>query len=80
MADHCTVPRADLLALCDQLRERATRAHGWFEELTVKLPEPMTRWEAEQRMAELGLFLIEMAGDLQHWQKSLGACIEEKPE
>ena len=78
MADDCTVPRAALRALREELRERAKSAHYWFEELTGRAPEPMTRWEAQQRMAELGLFLIEMAGDLQDWQKSLGACIGRK--
>ncbi len=80
MADDCSVPRPFLVAFREQLRERAAGAHYWFEELTVKLPEPMTKWEAEQRMAELGLFLIEIAGDFERIQKSLGAFLEEKPE
>ena len=77
MADDCTIPRAALLALRDQLRERATRAHGWFEELTMMDPEPLNEYEARGRIAALGLFLFEIAGDLEQMQKSLGAILEE---
>jgi hypothetical protein len=52
MAD-CTISRAALLALRDQLRERATRAHGWFEELTTMDPEPLNEYEARERVAAL---------------------------
>ena len=79
MADGCTIPRAALLALRDQLRERATRAHGWFEELTAERPEPLSDYEARERVAALGLFLFEIAGDLEQLQQSLGAILEEKP-
>ena len=77
MADDCTIPRAALLALRDQLCERATRAHGWFEELTAERPEPLSDYEARERVAALGLFLFEIAGDLEQMQKSLGAILEE---
>ena len=77
MADDCTIPRAALLALRDQLRERATRARGWFEELTAERPEPLSDYEARERIAALGLFLFEIAGDLEQLQKSLGAILEE---
>ena len=77
MADDCTIPRAALLALRDQLRERATRAHGWFEELTTMDPEPLNEYEARERVAAVGLFLFEIAGDLERMQKSLGAILEE---
>ena len=53
MADDCTIPRAALLALRDQLRERATRAHGWFMELTAERPEPLSEYEARERVAAL---------------------------
>ena len=76
MADTCTIPRAALLALCDQLRERATRAHGWFEELTALDPEPLNEHEARERVAALGLFLFEIAGDPQALQKTLGAILD----
>ena len=77
MADDCIIPRAAILALRDQLRERATRAHGWFEELTAERPEPLNEYEARERVAALGLFLFEIAGDLEQMQKSLGAILEE---
>jgi hypothetical protein len=77
MADDCTIPRTALLALRDQLRERATRAHGWFEELTAERRKPLSEYEARERVAALGLFLFEIAGDLEHMQKSLGAILEE---
>jgi hypothetical protein len=77
MADDCTIQRAALLALRDRLRERATRAHGWFEELTDERPEPLSEYEARERVAALGLFLCEIAGDLEQLQKSLGAILEE---
>ena len=80
MADDCTVPRPFLVALREELRERATDAHYWFEELTVRLPEPMTAWEAQEHIAELGLFLIAIAGEFERTQQSLGAFIEEKTE
>ena len=65
MADDCTIPRAAVIALRDQLRERATSAHGWFEELTAERPEPLSEYEARERVAALGLFLFEIAGDLE---------------
>jgi hypothetical protein len=77
MADDCTLPRAALLALRDQLRERSTRAHGWFEELTAERPEPLSEYEARERVAALSLFLFEIAGDLEQMQKALGAILEE---
>jgi hypothetical protein len=77
MADDCTIPRAAVIALRDQLRERATRAHGWFEELTAERPEPLSEYEARERVAALGLFLFEIAGVLEQMQKSLGAILEE---
>ena len=78
MADDCTIPRVAILALRDQLRERAARAHGWFEELTAERPEPLSDYEARERVAALGLFLFEIAGDLEQLQKSLGAILEER--
>jgi len=77
MTDDCTNPRAALLALRDQLRERAARAHKWFDELTTMDPEPLNEYEARERVAALGLFLFEIAGDLEQIQKSLGAILEE---
>ena len=77
MADDCTIPRAALLALRDQLRERAARAHKWFDELTTMDPEPLNEYEARERVAAVGLFLFEIAGDLEQIQKSLGAILEE---
>ena len=77
MADNCTIPRAALLALRDQLRERAARAHNWFMELTAEHPQPLSDYEARERVAALGLFLFEIAGDLEQLQKSLGAILEE---
>ena len=77
MADDCTIPRAAVIALRGQLRERATRAHGWFEELTAERPEPLSDYEARERVAALGLFLFEIAGDLEQMQNSLGAILEE---
>ncbi len=78
MADDCTTPRAALLALRDQLRERATRSRKRFDELTTMDPEPLNEYEARERVAALGLFLFEIAGDLQELQKSLGAILEEQ--
>jgi hypothetical protein len=77
MADDYTIPRAALLALRDQLRERASRARRWFDEVTVMDPEPLNEYEARERIAALGLFLFEIAGDLEQMQKSLGAILEE---
>jgi hypothetical protein len=77
MADDCTISRAALLALRDQLRERATRAHGWFEELTTMDPEPLNEHDARECITALELFLFEIAGDLEQLQKSLGAILEE---
>jgi hypothetical protein len=77
MADDCTIPRAALITLRDQLRERATRADGWYEELTAERPAPLSEYEARERVAALGLFLCEIAGDLQELQKTLGAILEE---
>jgi hypothetical protein len=77
MADDCTIPRAAVLALRDRLRERATRARKWFDELTTMDPEPLNEYEARERVAALGLFLFEIAGDLEQMQKSLGAILKE---
>jgi hypothetical protein len=77
MAD-CTIPRAAVIVLRDQVRDRTTRAHHWFEELTTMDPEPLNEYEARERIAALGLFLFEIAGDLEQVQKSLGAILEEQ--
>ena len=79
MADNCAIPRAALLGLSDQLRERTARARRWFDELTAMDPEPLNEYEARERISALGLFLFEIAGDLEQLQKSLGAILEEKP-
>jgi hypothetical protein len=50
---------------------------SWFEELTAERPEPLSEYEARERVAALGLFLFEIAGDLEQMQKSLGAILEE---
>jgi hypothetical protein len=76
MADDCTIPRTAILALRDQLHERATRARKWFDELTTMDPEPLNEYEARERVAALGLFLFEISGDLEQLQKSLGAILD----
>jgi hypothetical protein len=40
-------------------------------------PEPLNEYEARERVAALGLFLCEIAGDLEQMQKTLGAILEE---
>jgi hypothetical protein len=70
--------RIRFFAVREQLRERAARAHSWFDELTAKRSKRLSDCEARERVAQLGLFLMEIAGDLQNWQKELGAILEEK--
>ncbi len=69
--------RAYSRALREQLRERGSRARAWFEELTTTTPEPLNEHEARERVAALGLFLIELAGDLEDAQKRLGAILKD---
>jgi hypothetical protein len=79
MADAKHLPDAFLAAFREQMKERASRAHDWFKELTAQIPEPLDDYEAQERVAALALFLMEIAGDLKHWEQSLGALSEEKP-
>ena len=77
MAKTFRISRDELAIVRNIIAERGARARTWFEELTSKTASPLSDYEARERVAELGLFLIELASDCERWHKHLGAWLEE---
>jgi hypothetical protein len=71
--------RATLVQLRDALADHEQRARKWHQELSLQDGRELDDYDAQERVAELGCFLSGFADDLDRWQKTLGAFLDEKP-